>query len=324
MLMETELERQARRERDSWDRFRRNRKEDGIQEDGNDRDREKEIFINGERYVKQEPRDSYSPAHKESPGPPPPSVATESTTGDDRDGISQLRQFLESLGGRMHLGSNPVSGSQEPERRVNTEEEERVKMKTEPPLTRLLGLFPGLNFGNDSVPPPPPPPPSSSHSRSSRGSGRGQTLPKSKYPKKNTAEVMAEFNASPNPFRQAYQERRSWRNERPSGVEYVERPAESPASSHSPVSYPRTYPPPPTAVTVSESDTSSLYQQEFENEVYRVPSYRINPTGDTCSQQRRSEPTANMRRRRRRGFGEELPTVSENWGRSVDEHGRHP
>ncbi|KAK3949200.1 hypothetical protein QBC32DRAFT_220261 [Pseudoneurospora amorphoporcata] len=321
MLMETELERQARRERDSWDRFRRNREEDGIQEDGNDRGREKEIFINGERYVKHEPRDSYY-SHKESSGPPPPSVATESTTGDDGDGISQLGRFLESLGGRMHLGSNPASGSQEPERRVKTEEEERVKMKTEPPLTRLLGLFPGLNlFGNNSVPPPPPPSPSSSHSRSSRGSSRGQSLPKSRYPKKNTAEVMAEFKASPNPFQQAYQERRSWRNERPSGVEYVECPAESPASSYSPVSYPRTYPPPPTAVTVSESDTSSLYQQEFENEdpthrVYRVPSYRINPTGDTCSQQRRSEPTAHMRRRRRRGLGEDSRTVLEN--------GRHP
>ena len=310
------MERQARRERDSWDRHRRNREEEGNREDGNDQGKEeKGILINGERCVKQKPRDSHS-LHREPPGWSPPSVAAESTHGDDREGIWQLRRFLANLGGRMHVVNNPVTSSQEPERRMKAEE---------PGLTHLLRLFPGLSFGNDSVPPPPPPP-SSSHSRSSRGLNRGRTMQKRRYATNNTAEVMAEFKASPNPFLQAYQEKRSWRNERPSGVEYAERPA---ASTYTKASYPQSYPPHPTVETIPESDASNDYQQEYTTEdpthgIYRVPSYRMNSPEDPYPPQNPSAPSANMRRRRRRGLGEELSTVPENWGTSADGHRRHP
>lgn len=314
------MERQARRERESWDRFRRDRKEEGIQGGGSDWERGNEIIINGERYVKQEKGNSYS--HRKPPGPTPPSAAAEIAAGDDRGRMSQiLGDLLEEVRARLPLRNNPATDNQEPERKVKTEEE-GVKIKSQPAPVPLWKSFLGLNLGNGSVPPPPP----SSHSRSASGSNRGQTLPKRKYPKKNTAEIIADVNGWPSPSRQAYQERRSWRSERPSGVEFAS-PSAVPTPTRPKASYPRSYPPPPTVVTIPESESSSYHAPESKNgdpahRVYRVPSYRMNPTGDPYSQQHPSAPTANTRRRRRRGLGEDLPTVPENWGTSS--YGRGP
>ncbi|KAK3486814.1 uncharacterized protein B0T23DRAFT_325231, partial [Neurospora hispaniola] len=316
-IKETELEGQARRERESWDRFRRKRKEEGIQGDGNEEERKKEIFINGERYVKQEPRDMCSP--KESSRPPSACIITENTAGDDRGRMSQILRRLEDFMDSMQLGSNPATDNQRSTQKVKNAEE-GMEMKSEVAPAPLWKSFLGLNLGNSFSPPTPPP---SSSSRSSRGSNRGRTLPKRRYSKKNTAELIGELNACPSPSRQAYLERRSWRNERPSGVEYAS-PSAVPVAARPQASYPQSYPPPPTAVTVSGSDTSSDYQQEPKNEdpthrVYRVPSYRVHPTADPYLPQHVSGPTANMRRPRRRGFSDELPTATSSHG-----HRRHP
>jgi hypothetical protein len=81
-------------------------------------------------------------------------------------------------------------------------------------------------------------------------------------------------------------------------------------------------------VTIPESESSSHHAPESKNgdpahRVYRVPSYRMNPTGDPYSQHHLSAPAANTRRRRRRGLGEELATVPEkNSGTCT--HGRGP
>lgn len=316
---ETELERLARRERESWDRFRRGRKEEGIKKDG--REEEEAILINGERYVKQGSQDRYS--HREIPRPSPPSVATESTsnTGDGQDPIWQrLRDLLERT---ISLGNNLTASSAKPKENKG-QEEEGGKIKTEPTSTRLLGLFSSLSFGNESVPPRPSA--SFSHSRCSRGSNREQPSSRN-HPTKNTVEAIADANACPNPYRQASRERQAWEKELPSGVEYVERPATSPDSRNQ-ASYHSRYPRAPTAVTVSESDVSSHYQPKTETEnqthpVYRVPSYRMDSTPDSQPQQRSAAPAANTRRRRRRGLSEELSTVAENGGTSAHGHDQY-
>lgn len=325
MSRETELERQARRERDSWDTYRRVREEEGIQENGNEWGSEKEVYIDGERYVKHRPRESYSRREPPAPPPPPPppSVASERPPGGDHDGVSQIRRFFGDLGERLYLRNSQVNGNQEPGRRAEAEG------ATESMLTPFLGLLSGLNLGNGTVAPPPLS--SFSRSRPSRGPSHGQSLPTRGYPMKNTAEVMTDFNAAPNPFHQASQERHCWRNERPSGVEYVESRAASIGSSSSRASSSRRYPPAPTAMTVpdSDSDFSNEYQQRFGDEhvghrVYRVPSYRMNPRPDPGPPQDIHAPSANMRRRRRRDLGEELPTVPENRGASAHRHRRDP
>ncbi|KHE86653.1 hypothetical protein GE21DRAFT_1203617 [Neurospora crassa] len=316
-MKETELEGQARRERESWDRFRRKRKEEGIKGDGNERERQKEIFIRGERYVKQEPRDTCSP--KEPSRPPSACTVTENTAGDDRGRISRILRQLEDFLDSMQLGSNTATDKQRSKQKVK-KAVEGMEMKSQAESVPLWKSFLGLNLGNSSSSPTPPP---SSYSRSSRGSNRGQTLPKRKSSKRNTAELIRELNACPSPSRQAYLERSSWRRERPSGVEYA-LPSALPVPTRRQAAFSRSYPPPPTVVTVSESDDSSHYQQEPENEipthrVYRVPSYRVHPTAAPYPPQHVSGPTANMRRPRRRGFSDELPTAPSSHG-----HRRHP
>ncbi|KAK3400712.1 hypothetical protein B0T20DRAFT_347553 [Sordaria brevicollis] len=320
---ETELERQARRERESWERLSRARAEEGSGTGGIGRQGHKEILINGERYVRQGSREQFSNREVPLPQPPLP-VATESTSnaGADQGPIWQrVRELLERT---IAMGNTLTASSAKPEGE-REKEEERGKMKTEPTSTRWLESLPSLGFGNGSVPPRSAATSSHSH-HPPRGSTRRQPSSRN-YPTRNTAEAIAEANACPDPFRQASWERRAWENERAPGVEYVKRPVMSSNSRQKASKYHR-YPPAPTAVTVPESDVSSHDQptpeaEDQTHDIYRVPSFRLNSTHNPQPQHHSAVPAANTRRRRRRGYDEELPTVTENSGPSAHGHGRN-